>query len=57
VERDSSRGFNGRLQDECLNVERFPSLEDARQKLVEAGLTTFAIMCGSSISTEDIPAL
>ena len=25
--------FNGRLRDECLNVERFTSLEDTRRKL------------------------
>jgi transposase InsO family protein len=27
--------FNGRLRDECLNVEWFSSLEDARQKLAK----------------------
>ena len=27
--------MNGRLRDECLNVEWFSSLEDARQKLAK----------------------
>ena len=27
--------FNGRLRDECLNVEWFTSLDDARQKLTK----------------------
>jgi putative transposase len=28
-------GFNGRLRDECLNVNVFYSLDDARQKIEE----------------------
>ena len=33
VENGFIESFNGRLRDECLNVEWFPSLEDARRKL------------------------
>jgi putative transposase len=33
VENGFIESFNGRLRDECLNVEWFSSLEDARQKL------------------------
>ena len=33
VENSYIESFNGRLRDECLNVEWFTSLEDARQKL------------------------
>jgi putative transposase len=33
VENGFIESFNGRLRDECLNVEWFPSLEQARQKL------------------------
>lgn len=33
VENGFIESFNGRLRDECLNVEWFPSLTDARQKL------------------------
>jgi putative transposase len=33
VENGFIESFNGRLRDECLNVEWFLSLEDARQKL------------------------
>jgi putative transposase len=33
VENGFIESFNGRLRDECLNVEWFASLEDARQKL------------------------
>ena len=35
VENGSIESFNGRLRDECLNVEWFSSLEDARQKLAK----------------------
>ncbi len=34
VENGFIESFNGRLRDECLNVEWFSSLDDARQKLV-----------------------
>jgi len=33
VENGFIESFNGRLRDECLNVEWFSSLDDARQKL------------------------
>jgi len=33
VENGFIESFNGRLRDECLNVEWFASLADARQKL------------------------
>lgn len=33
VENSFMESFNGRLRDECLNVEWFSSLEDAREKL------------------------
>ena len=33
VENGFIESFNGRLRDECLNVEWFPSLDDARRKL------------------------
>ena len=33
VENGFIESFNGRLRDECLNVEWFPSLEEARQRL------------------------
>ncbi|ASY80257.1 hypothetical protein BJK05_09695 [Pectobacterium polaris] len=29
--------FNGSLQDECLNIHWFPSLEDTREKNVSVG--------------------
>jgi putative transposase len=35
VENGFIESFNGRLRDECLNVEWFASLEDARQKLAK----------------------
>ena len=35
VENGFIESFNGRLRDECLNVEWFASLEDARRKLAE----------------------
>jgi putative transposase len=35
VENGFIESFNGRLRDECLNVEWFPSLTEARQKLAE----------------------
>jgi len=35
VENGFIESFNGRLRDECLNVEWFSSLEDARQKLAQ----------------------
>ena len=35
VENAFLESFNGRLRDECLNVEWFSSLEDARQKLAK----------------------
>lgn len=35
VENGFIESFNGRLRDECLNVEWFESLEDARQKLAK----------------------
>jgi len=35
VENGFVESFNGRLRDECLNVEWFSSLEDARQKLAK----------------------
>jgi hypothetical protein len=35
VENGFIESFNGRLRDEFLNVERFVSLEDARQKLAK----------------------
>jgi putative transposase len=33
VENGFIESFNGRLRDECLNVEWFSSLDDAREKL------------------------
>jgi putative transposase len=35
VENGFIESFNGRLRDECLNVECFSSLDDARQKLAK----------------------
>ena len=35
VENGFIESFNGRLRDECLNVEWFISLADARQKLAK----------------------
>jgi hypothetical protein len=35
VETGFIESFNGRLRDECLNVEWFSTLEDARQKLAK----------------------
>jgi putative transposase len=35
VENGFIESFNGRLRDECLNVEWFVSLTDARQKLAK----------------------
>ena len=35
VENGFIESFNGRLRDECLNVEWFSSLDDARRKLAE----------------------
>src|ERR1700739_3140888 len=35
VENGFIESFNGRLRDECLNVEWVSSLEDARQKLAK----------------------
>lgn len=35
VENGFIESFNGRLRDECLNVEWFSSLEDARTKLAK----------------------
>ena len=35
VENGFIESFNGRLRDECLNVELFSSLDDARQKLAK----------------------
>ncbi len=35
VENGFIESFNGRLRDECLNVEWFSSLDDARQKLAK----------------------
>ena len=35
VENGFIESFNGRLRDECLNVEWFVSLADARQKLTK----------------------
>ena len=35
VEKGFIESFNGRLRDECLNVEWFSSLDDARQKLAK----------------------
>ncbi len=35
VENSYIESFNGRLRDECLNVQIFFSLADARQKLAE----------------------
>ena len=35
MENGFIESFNGRLRDECLNVEWFSSLEDARQKLAK----------------------
>jgi putative transposase len=35
VENGFIESFNGRLRDECLNVEWFVSLDDARQKLAK----------------------
>jgi putative transposase len=34
MENGVIESFNGRLRDECLNVEWFTSLEEARRKLV-----------------------
>ncbi|MDE3108746.1 MAG: transposase [Acidobacteriota bacterium] len=33
MENGCIESFNGRLRDQCLNVEWFSSLEDAREKL------------------------
>jgi putative transposase len=35
VENGFIESFNGRLRDECLNIEWFSSLEDAREKLAK----------------------
>jgi len=35
VENGFIESFNGRLRDECLNVEWFPALAEARKKLAE----------------------
>ena len=35
MENGFIESFNGRLRDECLNVEWFSSLEDAREKLAK----------------------
>lgn len=35
MENGYVESFNGRFRDECLNVEWFSSLEDARQKLAK----------------------
>ena len=35
MENGFIESFNGRLRDECLNVEWFVSLPDARQKLAK----------------------
>ena len=35
VEKGFVESFNGRLRDECLNVEWFSSLDDAQQKLAK----------------------
>jgi putative transposase len=35
VENSYAESFNGRLRDECLNVEWFGSLEDARRKIAD----------------------
>ena len=35
VENGFIESFNGRLRDECLNVEWFSSLDDARRKLAK----------------------
>jgi len=35
VENGFIESFNGQLRDECLNVEWFSSLDDARQKLAK----------------------
>ena len=35
VENEFIESLDGRLRDECLNVEWFASLEDARQKLAK----------------------
>jgi len=35
VENGFIESFNGRLRDECLNVEWFASLDDARRKLAK----------------------
>jgi transposase InsO family protein len=35
VENGFIESFNGRLRDECLNVEWFPTLADAREKLAQ----------------------
>ena len=35
VENGFIESFNGRLRDECLNVEWFSSLDNARQKLAK----------------------
>src|SRR5438067_11255992 len=35
VENGFIESFNGRLRDECLNVEWFVSLDDARRKLAK----------------------
>ena len=43
VENGYIESFNGRLRDECLNVEVFFSLADARRKLAICGSTTTTI--------------
>ena len=40
VENGFVESLNGRLRDECLNVEWFPILEHARKKLAECAITT-----------------
>lgn len=45
--------FNGRLRDECLNVEWFPSLAQARQKLSDsAGRSYRRMNCVESAQQE-----
>ncbi len=44
VENGYIESFNGKLRDECLNVEVFFTLADARRKLYSGGTTTTTIV-------------
>jgi transposase InsO family protein len=54
VENGFIESFNGRLRDECLNVEWFVSLDDARKKLEKFRAHYNHERCGASC-TLDVP--